>query len=81
MSETVRETCACGAEWFGPRYERVDRETWREAHAVCRKPRDDDELVKVVREAGVAIAEAILAGAEYSEDKEHARSLVGELSG
>lgn len=72
-----RESCCCGAEYEGnaPTPFRAAHETCREQHLA------DAEIATAIREVGVTIAEAILAGAEYTEHADHARSLIGELGG
>lgn len=46
--ETVRETCGCGAEWEGTRYFGDEREKFREAHAACREPKDNQRLQELL---------------------------------
>lgn len=87
MSRVV-ETCGCGARFEGDSSWPSQADRFREAHAGCRDRATAAEAANAaeiidtaIRETGQAIAEAILAGAEYSEAKEQARELVQELAG
>lgn len=82
MTDRITESCGCGARWDGPTAYRGEADSFREAHAACRQHHADEaEVATAIRETGQAIAEAILASAEYTEASEHARGLVQELAG